>query len=163
MPFIIAKGILPNICRNLAGFLYFMVNKEMKEVEFMILGIITFGIILIIFIIRNKYSSKNNLREANIPKGYSVFITDSFSEKDYEDMLPIFTLIFIQNGVQGEVVLCRALDSNGELTLKEAEELMIRNITFASENHSFVKTMIYDESLITDGEKHVGDALNKLV
>jgi len=129
----------------------------------MILGIITLVIILIvvIFINRNKCSRRNSLSEVNISKEYSVLITDSFSEKDSEYMRPIFTLIFTHNGIQEEAVLCHVLDNKGELALKEAEELMTRNIKFAFENNVFVRTMVHDESLLTDGEKHVVEALNK--
>ena len=94
-------------------------------------------------------------------KKYTVLITDSFSEKDSEYMRPIFTLLFTHNGVQKEAVLCHVLDNNGELALKEVGEMMIMNIKSAFKNNVFVRTMVHDESLLTDGEKHVVEALKK--
>ncbi|GMA99502.1 hypothetical protein [Pelosinus sp. IPA-1] len=123
----------------------------------MIPSIIALIIILMLVI----FIRGNNLTEPNISKEYSVLITDSFSEKDSEYMRPIFTLLFTHNGDQEEAVLCHVLDNNGELALEEAGEMMIMNIKSAFKNNAFVRTMVHNESLLTDGEKHVVEALNK--
>lgn len=111
------------------------------------------------FLFRKKRETKK--QTSSEQNKYSVFITDTFTQDDAEVMKPIFTVIFLEDGFKQEAILCKVIDNNGEITLNEAEELMINDIEYILKEGSFCKILIHNTDL-NEAEKSVVNKLNIL-
>ncbi|MBZ9685430.1 hypothetical protein G9F72_003570 [Clostridium estertheticum] len=91
---------------------------------------------------------------------YTVFITNTFDKDDAKVMTPIFTMVLTENDIREETIFCKVLDGDGELTIKDAEGLMIENIKDASKNKAFIESFIHEENCSIE-EKLIADNLKK--
>ncbi|MBW9156853.1 hypothetical protein G9F71_003975 [Clostridium sp. FP2] len=91
---------------------------------------------------------------------YAVFMTDTFTKDDAEVMKPIFTMALTENVIREELILCKVLDGDGELTIKDAEGLMIENMKDALKNKAFIESFIYEENCSIE-EKLIAHNLKK--
>ncbi|MBU3142941.1 hypothetical protein [Clostridium sp. CF012] len=92
--------------------------------------------------------------------GYTVFITNSFDKDDAVFMKPIFTMILTEDGIREETIFCKVLDGDGELTIKDAEGLMIENIKDALKNKAIIESIIHEDGCSIE-EKLIADNLKK--
>ncbi|MGH4124588.1 MAG: hypothetical protein ACREV6_16825 [Clostridium sp.] len=91
---------------------------------------------------------------------YAVFMTDTFAKDDAEVMKPIFTMALTENDIREEIILCKVLDGDGELTIKDAEGLMIENIKDEFKNKAFIEGFIHEDNCSIE-EKLIADNLKK--
>jgi len=91
---------------------------------------------------------------------YTVFITNTFDKDDAKVMMPIFTMVLTEEGIKEQTIFCKVLDGDGELTIKDAEGLMIENIKDASKNKAFIESFIHEENCSIE-ERVIADKLKK--
>lgn len=116
--------------------------------------VITMGILVFKSIRRDE---NNNIVDEMV---YTVFITNTFDKDDSKVMRPIFTMVLTENGIREETIFCKVLDGEGELTINDAEGLMIDNIKDASKNKAFIEGFIHEENCSIE-EKLVANNLKK--
>jgi hypothetical protein len=116
--------------------------------------VITVGILALKSIRRDE--NNNTLEKME----YTVFITNTFDKDDAKVMRPIFTMVLTENGIREETIFCKVLDGEGELTINDAEGLMIDNIKDASKNKVLIEGFIHEENCSIE-EKLVADILKK--
>lgn len=127
---------------------------DYRYIFIMLVVVIAMGLVVLKFIRRD--DNKNVMEKME----YTVFITNTFDKDDAKVMVPIFTMVLTENGIREETIFCRLLDGDGELTIKDAEGLMIENMKDASKNKAFIESFIHEENCSIE-EKFIADNLKK--
>lgn len=120
-------------------------------------------IVMAILVMGAFFKRKKSEYGKRVPKEYTVFITDEFTKEDAKYMRPIFTIVFEEGKNREEAILCKVLDGNGEVTLKEAEEIMLDNIKNAFESEVYKESIVHNTDLIQEEEEHTINNLNDAI
>lgn len=109
-------------------------------------------------VLKSRSRNENNNKVEKME--YTVFITNTFDKDDAKVMMPIFTMVLTEDAIREEIVFCKVLDGDGELTIKDAEELMIMNIKDALKNKASIESTVHEDYCSIE-EKFIADNLKK--